>query len=201
MGRWSIQDACDKARTAIYGLTHPNEPWLPKAAIELLDQCIQPESVGFQWGAGPGTLWLAERVAALITIESNTTTFDRTQRLLREAKHDNVTLLLHGEEAYGYRAAAKDLDDSLLDFAIVAGHHRDACCQIILPKIRPGGILVIDNAERFFPSDSSTPGALAPDASPASAPWRFVQGHLASWKCTWTSDGRRDTALWQKPLD
>ena len=185
----------------MYELTHRDAPWLTRDAIALLENWLAPEFVGLEWGAGRSTLWFARRVAALITVEHAPDWFARVRRQLQEQEYGNVTLLLEGERSHGYLAAAHELDDNLLDFALVDGVRRDECAWAVLPKIRPGGFLIIDDAHRYFPTDSRSPLALRPGGEPPTPIWGRVQHALASWECTWTSDGVRDTAFWRKPAD
>ena len=52
-----------------------------------------------------------------------------------------------------YFRALNDIEDASLDFAIVDGRARTECCMEILPKIKKGGILILDNSERdrYYP--------------------------------------------------
>ena len=44
-----------------------------------------------------------------------------------------------------YVAAVEEFDDGGLDFVLVDGHYRLACVRAALPKLKPGGLLAIDN--------------------------------------------------------
>jgi hypothetical protein len=41
----------------------------------------------------------------------------------------------------------------------------------LLPKIRPGGMLIIDNVNRYLPSLTMSPASLRPPAAPATVGW------------------------------
>jgi putative heme iron utilization protein len=48
---------------------HPNWPWLTKEAILLLERLLRPDDIGLEFGSGRSTIWFAERVEKLISIE------------------------------------------------------------------------------------------------------------------------------------
>lgn len=78
--------------------------------------------------------------------------------------------------------------------------YRDACVNMVLEKIRPGGILVIDNIDRYLPCDSVSPLSRAKDAPLASEEWGRFHERVKDWRLIWTSNGVWDTAIWFKPV-
>lgn len=53
-----------------------------------------------------------------------------------------------GKTFRGYASSVDDLPDRSFDLALIDGRARLACTRHALPKIRPGGVLVLDNSER-----------------------------------------------------
>jgi hypothetical protein len=142
----------------LYEKRHPDHPWLAPDAIVWLEQHLCPDMRGFEWGSGRSTLWFAKRLAALTSIESDAAWFQEVTRRVRESGLTNVDLrhipLEHPDAqtyAFDYSplpanpAAILGLQDSSLDFVVVDGWYRPVCARAALPKLKPGGILLIDN--------------------------------------------------------
>jgi len=89
--------------------------------------------------------------------------------------------------------------DDTLDFCLVDGVYRELCALRVIEKIRPGGVLVIDNVNRYLPSHSYSPASRSPATGPQGPVWKEVENLLSSWRRIWTSCGVWDTALYFKP--
>lgn len=196
---WSAQYAGDRLRASYYEWTHPDTPWYTRDAIAYLARWINGEHMGLEWGSGRSTLWYGRRAAGLLTIEHDGVWYDRTLRKLQASGLDNVTLVRKDDAPQSYVEPGRALEDNLLDFAVVDGIHRDWCAEVAIKKLRSGGILVIDDIHRYFPSDSRAPLSLGLDKPMPSDRWKRVHLILSGWDCRWTSDGVRDTAIWTKP--
>ena len=139
----------------------PNVPWLAESAVYLLDSWLRPTDRGIEWGAGRSTIWLASRIGHLTSVESNRQWYKHTQRLLRDKGiQEKVDLRfipvddvndVHAPNFHSYTAVVEDIPDESLDFALVDGIKlRVLCMERVIPKIKPAGLLVLDNADRFF---------------------------------------------------
>jgi predicted O-methyltransferase YrrM len=91
------------------------------------------------------------------------------------------------------RAIEQFAPDSL-DFVLVDGRLRHCCVMAALDQVRTGGLLIVDDAQQYLPSDSRAPGA----ARGLRDEWRPAAAHLARWRRIWASDGVSDTALFVK---
>ena len=195
----------DRLRLLAYETINPEEPWLTAAATQMLSGTIRKEHIGIEWGAGRSTIWLAERVTHLVTVEDDAAWYKRAQDRLRARQLSDrvdLRLLTAGGPASPYVLIAQEFATAHFDFALVDGRDREHCVLTVLPKLKPGGILVVDNVDRYLPSSRSgrrPPGALSRDAEPASAAWKAVRDALRTWDCVWTSNGVFDTAIWFKP--
>ena len=69
-----------------------------------------------------------------------------------------------GDSAYARTALG--FADASLDFALVDGHYRDYSAKFILPKIKPGGMLIIDNVNWYLPCRSKAPNSRTAAARP-----------------------------------
>ena len=59
----------DRVRLAVHQRLHPDAPWLTAEATEALDRWLRPEHVGIEWGSGRSTVWFAQRVGRLVSVE------------------------------------------------------------------------------------------------------------------------------------
>lgn len=184
---------------------NPNAPWLTRDCVNWLDQWLKPADMGLEFGSGRSTLWLATRVGHLTSVESNANWYRWVYDRL-SAMPGKVDYRLHedGESNSAnsaYVQVAGTIEDACLDFVLVDGAARDHCARVSLAKLKPGGVFILDNAERYIPraAPSLAPNARAISAGYASGIWREVGESLASWRCIWTTDGVSDTAIWHKP--
>lgn len=154
----------------LYEKRHPDHPWLAPAAIAWLEQQLQPGMHGFEWGSGRSTLWFARRVAALTSIESDAAWHETVSRQVKAAGLAHVALhhleLEHPEagtyandyaELPAYVRAIDAVAEASLDFVLVDGWYRPVCARAALPKLKPGGILVIDNTDWHDPPHVHVP--------------------------------------------
>jgi GT2 family glycosyltransferase len=147
-------------------------PWLPYSAIAYLAQHVSGQAVVFEYGGGGSTLWLAKRVRQLTTVEHDAGWCANLDRTLRARNLTNVTLVASPPRAdaaadsarlpngitYGssswpgnFETYVKSIDrfpDDSLDLVLVDGRSRAACVVHAARKVKPGGVLVLDDSDR-----------------------------------------------------
>jgi hypothetical protein len=139
-------------------------PWIPFRATEWLSSYLQSDMTVFEYGSGGSTLFFAERVQTLVSVEHDPQWHSKVASRLRERGVNNVSYLLceprkdgepildgyrHDFPGVSFADYVKSIDaypDGSLDLVLVDGRARVACMARALPKIRPGGYLVLDNA-------------------------------------------------------
>jgi hypothetical protein len=90
--------------------------------------------------------------------------------------------------------------DESINFCLIDGINRDNCALLMIPKIRPGGLMVIDNVNWFLPNDfSKSPDTRSSNMGCSSEVWQRVFDLLANWRLIYTSNGVNDTAIYIKP--
>lgn len=146
-----------RRRQARYERENPDAPWFVPAAISHIERELRPDFVGFEWGCGRSTLWFARRVRHVTSVEGRRVWFEEVTRwLTKDDLAGRVTLCLaevtsehdfNAAEIKRYTSAIDDVADGSLDFVVVDGHFRDACLNRVGNKLRPGGLLIIDNSE------------------------------------------------------
>ena len=195
----------NKVMVTVYEKRHPDHPWLTEQANSILSTLLKPLDLGLEWGSGRSTLWLAQRIKHLTSIEHDESWYKKVSNKLKTANISNVNYLLckvgYGKpEGFFYVRVLDSFSKDSLDFALVDGRYRDICANMVLDKIRPGGIVVIDNANCYLPCDSISPNSIPKSSPPASKAWAYFLGSVKNWRLMWTSNGVWDTAIYFKPV-
>lgn len=196
----------DRVRNMLYIRRYPDRPWITPAAFDVVESYLQKAHVGLEFGSGRSTIWFAKRVARLMSVESDRGWHDRVMKQLAADGISNVeSHLFPGPEEPGkglesaYANVAQKFGPESLDFVLVDGLYRDACALLSLDKLRPGGLLIIDNANWFLPTTSRAPASVRSENAITDHNWKALHRTLAGWRRIWTTDGVTDTALFFKP--
>lgn len=179
-------------------------PWMTPAAIDILQTLLTKNMSGFEFGSGRSTLFIAPRVKELVSLEHDQQWFAHIEAELKKKKLGNVhyvhilpandasktigypknnyeNYVMPATPATCYTAYYSYIDqypDASFDFIIVDGRARVECAQHAIPKLKPGGMLILDNAERVR--------------------YRAIHEQLKEWKKVFTTSGITDTVFWFK---
>jgi hypothetical protein len=181
----------DYVRDRLREVVHPNQPWISPGAVRFCDTHLTSSQAGLEWGSGRSTRWYGKRLGTLLSIESNPYWHAKVNQMIRRLPNVECRYipLDHPPDQptkpdYDplpkYVAVANKFADNSLDFVVVDGHYRQACIKQALPKLKPGGLLLVDDFG-FVPS-------LPEWGVPSS--WPVV--HKSSSSC-------HDTIIWRKP--
>lgn len=179
-------------------------PWMTPAAIDVLHALLTKDMSGFEFGSGRSTLFIAPRVKELVSLEHDQHWFKNIEAELKSKKLSNVqyvhilpandpsktigypknnyeNYIMPATPATCYTAYYSYIDqypDASFDFIVVDGRARVECAQHAIPKLKPGGMLILDNAERLR--------------------YRAIHDLLKDWKKVFTTSGITDTVFWFK---
>lgn len=133
-------------------------PWFVPAAVKRLEGSIQPDWNVLEFGGGNSTIWFAERVGSIISLEDN------REWYVRVVEELGARGLRNGEVRY--QAAEEFVDiirafpDESLDLIVVDGPERHgddrlACVDAASQKVKLGGYLLLDDSDRatYAPAD------------------------------------------------
>nr|NIV37968.1 hypothetical protein [Anaerolineae bacterium] len=141
-------------------------PWIPHLAREYLERLILPKWRCFEWGSGGSTIWIGDRCESIISVEHDSDWALKAHQILPRGKY----LLIPPEppemgpdkaNPTHYRAgpignvnfeayATSIIGQGPFDLVMVDGRARASCLIHAVPEVRPGGWLVLDNAERGY---------------------------------------------------
>jgi hypothetical protein len=147
--------------------------WLTFAAERALDAAVGKGTRAFEWGTGGSTPALVDRGASLVSVDSD----EAWGTIVGDRLPDGADWTLHaiapevdpsalnrsaadpaaytsaspGYASMTFRAYASAIDrypDGHFDVVLIGGRSRPSCLVHALPKLAPGGLLVLDHAER-----------------------------------------------------
>lgn len=123
-------------------------PWFVHCSIEFLEGRILPDWCCFEWGSGGSTIWLAELAGTVVSVEHNDEWYSRVDGWLREYGLSDQVTLNYIPLTNGYADAILKYPGNHFDLIEIDGRQRAFCIENALPRLKPGGILVVDNSER-----------------------------------------------------
>lgn len=199
---WSPGYIVSRARVILDERRNPHDPWLTRQSIDLLAQLLRPSDIALEFGSGRSTRWVARRVHHVTSVENDATWHKAGLERLTAEGIANVDLLLRPKDVpeeegdrSAYVRAIEAVPDGSIDFCLVDGMYRGASALATLPKMKAGGIIAVDNAGWFLPSDSRTPGARPIGAGFYDRFWTEFDGQTKTWCRIWTTSGVTDTVL------
>lgn len=149
-------------------------PWIPFRAIDFLQRRDLSGARIFEWGSGGSTLyWTSRNAETIISIEHDANWYalvrervgGRADLRLVEPVVDNSAAAddvgdpdaavsadpaSSGLRFTAYVEAIDSFADESFDVVLIDGRARPSCIHHGAPKVRQGGILIVDNADRDY---------------------------------------------------
>jgi hypothetical protein len=149
------------------------KPWLPFAVADWLQHYLNRKSNVFEWGSGGSTIFLSDRAGQVFSVEHDHKWYALVSKALAERGITNCSYQLHepkpiagtlsptdqsqssrfiyddyypGTTLDEYVRAIDVHPDHTFDLVLVDGRVRTECIQHAIPKIKPGGYLMLDNS-------------------------------------------------------
>jgi len=174
----------------IHVILHRNEPWISPGAVRFCDAHLKPGQAGLEWGSGRSTRWYARRLSKLLSIEYDPYWHRKVSRMIRDQLGAECRLIALDhplseptrrdyDPLPAYVAVAGEFADESLDFVVVDGHYRTACIKQVLPKLKIGGLLLVDDTGWLPLKEWGVPGS-----------WPIVHQSRNIVNCT---------TIWRKP--
>jgi len=173
----NLKHYCRWRRSLFPGATpvSDEQPWITFDAIECLEERVKSSHNVFEFGGGGSTLFFLKRCQVVITVEHDEKWFLVLKNRIDDKEVKNwVGRLVEPEpgsvttypsasnpdhyssadaEDVNFRKYASSIDsypDEYFDVVLVDGRSRPACIKHALPKLKSGGLIVLDNADRSY---------------------------------------------------
>lgn len=123
-------------------------PWITEEAISFLESFLSknPEARVLEFGMGASTVWIAKRTPHLVSVEHSDKWYDF---IINEL---TINTECYSVEAYlrnrPYSNICTLFSDNYFDLVLVDGRNRKACMRDAVRVLKPGGVMMLDNAER-----------------------------------------------------
>lgn len=132
------------------------KPDLNFRALRFLESIIEPGWKVFEWGSGQSTIFFAKRVAVMASVEHDPVWARIVLRLLSEDDLEIAYRWLPPARGSGldqgdwveYVMAIEAYNDNFFDLVFIDGGARLACLRQAIPKVKPGGYILLDDSER-----------------------------------------------------
>lgn len=146
-------------------------PWLMPAVIEWLARTVRPTDTVLETGAGGSTVFFCARAA-------HTICYEHTSEWAAKISASNLTM----RHWPSYPTAGLQPETlPPIDLAFIDGRGRVRSVLDVLPHIKPGGWLVLDDSDR-----------------PRYAEAHRAAGAVCHIKITWHDNEGNETTAWQK---
>lgn len=118
-------------------------PWLTYAFNQLLDQRLTKNLDLYEFGSGYSTLFFAERVASVDTMEYDAEWLD----WVRTQVPDNVDVAHFPSDSPEYSQSILNKEKTY-DVIVVDGRRRNDCVESSLQRLKPTGVIIYDDTHR-----------------------------------------------------
>ncbi len=134
-------------------------PWFSYAAIDFLENFLEPHMTVCEYGSGGSTVFFARRVKSVFSIEDNAQWYELVSQRLKQKQIGNVSLKLHPfdfKNPVGFENSAylHAIPDQRFDVIVVDGSEewkqvRPVCFEKAEGRVKTGGIIVVDDSWRY----------------------------------------------------
>ena len=121
---------------------HNPLPWYTYPAIEYIKQFDFSNLEVFEYGSGNSTIFWSQLAIKIVSIENN----PQWYKTVAEKVARNVELKLIENKDY-YIEELEKYDK--FDIIIIDGSYRHECAKVAVKKLKPGGIILLDNADWY----------------------------------------------------
>jgi len=119
-------------------------PWLTYSFIDFITERLSKEYNIFEFGSGNSTLFFAERVKQVSSVEHNIEWYNK---LTGKIPGNSNLILSKSDNCEDYIAGLKH-SDKKFDLIIIDGIHRNECCYEAANGLTERGVIIVDDSER-----------------------------------------------------
>ena len=153
------------------------QPWVTYETIDYLETYLTKDSNVFEYGGGGSTLFFVKRSKQVVTAEHNKEWFAILSDVMANKKYINWTGNFieaqkgeyvskpdkanpdhyssedadsAGNNYYNYVTAIDKYENDYFDVILIDGRSRPSCIKHGIPKLKKGGLLILDNSDRIY---------------------------------------------------
>jgi len=115
-------------------------PWFVYSAVDFLDDRLPEDVKIFEYGSGSGTLWWADRVSVVHSVEHNPKWSKKIKTEIPGHVH-----LMHRKPGEGYESSVL-VSGVTYDVIILDGRNRDKCLGHSLQALSERGVIIFDDS-------------------------------------------------------
>ncbi|MBD8490981.1 class I SAM-dependent methyltransferase [Echinicola sp. CAU 1574] len=181
-------------------------PWFAPSAVNFLKKWLKKDMLGLEFGSGASSKFFAKKIKQLVSVEHHQGWYEHVSKWFKENHLDNIDYRFIPEspdfkstelpkffkkndlksedyqfkqQFWDYFHVANEFPDEYFDFVLVDGRARVACLLNSIPKLKSGGLMILDNSDR--PS------------------YQLAFDVLKNWENYTCTTGLSDTTFWIKP--
>ena len=146
-------------------------PWMNYRAVAHIQNYLKNNAKVFEYGSGSSTRYWTTRGCSIVSIEHDELFYEKMKsvldgccdyRLIKPVLDEGVryksfdmadNYKSSDYEEYSFEHYVRSIDkfpDCFFDMVVVDGRARPSCIKHAVPKIKQGGILVLDNSDRDY---------------------------------------------------
>jgi len=134
-------------------------PWFSYGAIDFLENYVGRETRVFEFGSGGSTLFFAQRVKSVVSVEDNAEWCDIVARRIerdgmKNADLRHIPVTFTTDDAFKNSDYLNAVRESTFDVIVVDGtdwtaNVRPICFEVAEEQIAPGGVILVDDSWRY----------------------------------------------------
>jgi hypothetical protein len=118
--------------------------WAPGAA-DYLESILEGNEVGFEWGGGASSIWLAPKIRRLMVVETSVEWAD----WILSFTNKNIGVWVRDFKDLGYLGLARTCWPRP-NLWLIDGYKRIECFEEVLDLAKPGDIIVCDDSADYL---------------------------------------------------
>jgi predicted O-methyltransferase YrrM len=123
-------------------------PWLAFDVIDWLAAVMTPTTSVFEYGGGGSTAFFADRVARVVTVESDLEWATALGKALESQQNVEVRFASPDDFYREYVSMIDAFPTESFDLVLIDGRERVQCVEHALPRLKDGGWVVLDDSDR-----------------------------------------------------
>lgn len=144
-------------------------PCITYEAKKILDIFLRKDMLVFEYGGGGSSLYFSDRAKQVFSVEHNKEWYDKINQILFNTNWkgffippvfqindsdpsdpDNYSTAEKNAFYHNYVCEIDNFKDSYFDLIMIDGRSRPSCIKHSIPKLKKGGLLVIDDIYRDY---------------------------------------------------